>query len=477
MREERWLKAKVLLDRLQYMPWTQYRKTQVINRGIFPLIFYGCNTWRAGKDFLREVRAKCNHSVWGKKQYHLHYLSPLFSGQQYEPSLYVARHRFSALLRLFARHEALVRQVWDQSILAKSYFKGKSRGCISLFQSQLNDLGWAMYPGGRCITHQGWEFSIWQVSTAQFLQVVQQAWEHSLLQHLQLKHNLEDLCSFSAAFSQSPAHPACKFCGQEDTLKHRVYECVGTEHIRQLPQWDEVAALPYSQVLGGLSGLPEELESFHKALDNIQHPDVQPLPDLEGHRFFFTDGSAFDPGNPQALLCSWAVTEAEESSKNNTLRSSGLLPGRKQSVFRAELHAANVAIAMSRKAVIYVDNEATMRRVRQILSGTLYDTELIQHPDRDLLQTTISLLKSRAPGDVHIYWTKSHRSLYDATGSRDLWCIYHNAKADSHAKAAGKLAPLPVLQAQQNLLCKLKQMMEVRANAAVLLRQVMDEFL
>ncbi|CAE7472939.1 Pol [Symbiodinium sp. CCMP2592] len=125
MREERWLKAKVLLDRLQYMPWTQYRKTQVINRGIFPLIFYGCNTWRAGKDFLREVRAKCNHSVWGKKQYHLHYLSPLFSGQHYEPSLYVARHRFSALLRLFARHEALVRQVWDQSILAKSYFKGK----------------------------------------------------------------------------------------------------------------------------------------------------------------------------------------------------------------------------------------------------------------------------------------------------------------------------------------------------------------
>ena len=167
MREERWLKARVLLDRLQYMPWTQYRKAQVINRGILPLVFYGCNTWRAGKDFLREVRAKCNHSVWGKKQYHLHYLSPLFSGQQYEPVLYMAKHRFAALLRLFVRHETLVKQVWDQSINAKSYFKGKSRGCISLFQSQLNDLGWEMYAGGKCVTDQGWEFSIWEISSAQ----------------------------------------------------------------------------------------------------------------------------------------------------------------------------------------------------------------------------------------------------------------------------------------------------------------------
>ena len=132
---------------------------------------------------------------------------------------------------------------------------------------------------------------------------------------------------------------------------------------------------------------------------------------------------------------------------------------------------------MSRKAVIYVDNEATMRRIRQILSGTFHDTELIQHPDRDLLQTAINLLKSRQPGDVQIFWLKAHRSLYDATGSFDLWCIYHNAKADSHAKEAGKSAPLPVLLAQRTLLQKLKQLMDVRSDAAYVLRQTMDEFL
>ena len=63
MRDKRWESAKILLERLQYMPWTTHRKTQILTRGIFPLIFYGCHAWRTGKEFLREVRAKCNHTA------------------------------------------------------------------------------------------------------------------------------------------------------------------------------------------------------------------------------------------------------------------------------------------------------------------------------------------------------------------------------------------------------------------------------
>ena len=204
MRDKRWESAKILLERLQYMPWATHRKTQILTRGIFPLIFYGCHTWRTGKEFLREVRAKCNHTVWGKKQYHLHYLAPLFSGQEYEPATYVARQRFAALLRLYLSHPDMVKQVWDQSIHAKAFYKGKTRGTISLFQHQLNDLGWAMQPGGDCETAQGWRFNIWSITTSQFLERVTESWEYSIQQHLRTKMHLEDMETFSASFSQYP---------------------------------------------------------------------------------------------------------------------------------------------------------------------------------------------------------------------------------------------------------------------------------
>ena len=120
------------------------------------------------RTFLREVRAKCNHSVWGQRSsttsiiYHLCSLASSMNQCFTWPSI-----DLQLSCDFFVRHETLVKQVWDQSINAKSYFKGKSRGCISLFQSQLNDLGWEMYAGGKCVTDQGWEFSIWEISSAQ----------------------------------------------------------------------------------------------------------------------------------------------------------------------------------------------------------------------------------------------------------------------------------------------------------------------
>ena len=58
-----------------------------------------------------------------------------------------------------------------------------------------------------------------------------------------------------------------------------------------------------------------------------------------------------------------------------------------------------------------------------------------------------------------------------------VFTIMPRLTADSHAKEAGKSAPLPVLLAQRTLLQKLKQLMDVRSDAAYVLRQTMDEFL
>ena len=506
LRNDRWLKARVLLDRLQYMPWNAQRKTEVINRGIFPLVFYGCNTWKAGKDYLREVRAKCNHAVWGKKQYHLHYLSPIFSGTNYEPTLHVAKTRFSALLRFYTHHPQLAMDVWDKSLNAGCFFKNRTKGTISIFQNQLRDLNWELHPGGRCVTGQGWQFIIWKITTHQFQQCILESWEYYLLQHLRTKSNLDDLNDFSMLYSQYPKHDDpliqgfmtkvrlgglfpckrtnhmyddqefCPFCGQEDSMYHRVYTCVGTEHIRQSSLWKEVEHFPVSLLLGGLSGPPSELQSFRQQLDSLPHPEIYQLPQTQEPRTFFTDGSAFGCDDIQALLCSWAVTEATYMTKDNVVRCSGLLPGRKQTVFRSELHAINVAIALSDSATIYADNESAVKRAQQIIAGNLADTTLAQHPDRDLLQTTISLIRQKQPGAIKVFWIKAHRCMSEASGDFDVWSIYHNQRADAAAKTAGRDIPLPILQSQKLLLSQIKQLLDARCQAASVLRQVMDEF-
>ena len=507
MRDKRWGSAKILLERLQYMPWTTHRKTQILTRGIFPLLFYGCHTWRSGKEFLWEVRAKCNHAVWGKKQYHLHYLAPLFSGQDYEPATYVARQRFAALLRLYLSHPDMVKQVWDQSIHAKAFYKGKTRGTISLFQHQLNDLGWAMKPGGECETTQGWRFNIWNITTSQFLERVTESWEYSIQQHLRTKMHLEDMETFSASFSQYPtqADPmlegfmrkvrlggmfpyrrrnhvtqedlACPFCGQEDTLAHRAYECVGTEHLRSGPLWSTVEAQSRAQVLGGLFGAPLTLPKFTDALEQLEPPEIYKLPDKDQRRHFFTDGSAFQTGHQKAMVCSWAVTEASDDSNTNVVRAGGILVGMRQTVFRSELHAINAAILLSDCATIYSDNKAAVKRTQQILAGKLSQTLLFQHPDRDLLMTTQKILAGRSPGSIRVVWVKSHRQLYEATGCFDLWCIYHNQKADEAAKSFGKTLPESVSQAQKELVADISARLKAKEASARYLRWVMDEFL
>ena len=207
---------------------------------------------------------------------------------------------------------------------------------------------------------------------------------------------------------------ACPFCGQEDTLAHRAYECVGTEHLRSGPLWSTVEAQSRAQVLGGLFGAPLTLPKFTDALEQLEPPEIYKLPDKDQRRHFFTDGSAFQTGHQKSMVCSWAVTEASDDSNTNVVRAGGILVGTRQTMFRSELHAINAAILLSDRATIYSDNKAAVKRTQQILAGKLSQTLLFQHPDRDLLMTTQKILAGRSPGSIRVVWVQSHRQLYEA---------------------------------------------------------------
>ncbi|CAE7360715.1 unnamed protein product, partial [Symbiodinium sp. CCMP2456] len=504
-RNDRWKRAKVVLDRLQYMPWSAVQKTAVVVRAVLPLVFHGCQNWMAGKEFMNDVRAKMNHSVWGKMRYHLHFLSPLMSGSVFEPAIYVGRCRFAAFMRAFSREEQLIKEVWKLATRSGAFYKNRTRGMVSIFQNQLHGLGWAFCEDGMCTTPRGWSFRIWEISSAQFNDLLMQSWEDNLLQHLHQKENLTDLPSLSVMSTVYPEHSdpliqafmrkvrlgglfannrkahfldehdgACVHCGLKDSLEHRCYHCPGTEHVRARDIWYSLKDKPKSFLLGGLLPRLQLYDDYARRLDELDCQDIQPLPFSETVREIFTDGSARSPKCPFTRLCSWAVTLAETSSERNTVLASGTLVGKRQTVFRAELHAVIIAIMVANRVRVFCDNASVVRDVNRILSSGFAHSFWNAHPDRDLLLTVAKVVSGRSRNDIQVIWTKAHRQPSQAVNFFDLWTIHHNARAD---KAAGAV-PIPqtLVQLRDELQHTLLLDLAERQQAAEFLRAIMDEF-
>ena len=120
----------------------------------------------------------------------------------------------------------------------------------------------------------------------------------------------------------------------------------------------------------------------------------------------FTDGSAINNKCPFLRLCSWAVTYAHDDGPRNTTLCAGILPGRRQTVFRAEFQAVNAAIASVPSANIYTDNQAVAGIVHQLLVNGYGDERWITHPDRDLIHTCARLLSGKQRNAISISWVR-----------------------------------------------------------------------
>ena len=117
----------------------------------------------------------------------------------------------------------------------------------------------------------------------------------------------------------------------------------------------------------------------------------------------------------------------------NELLYSGLLPGRYQTVFRAELYAVIVALAIFKKVHIHSDNSAVAKGINHIIQHGYQDAKWANHPDRDLFKTAANFLRRDGERQVKVEWVKAHRELSEATGTLDLWQIFHNSRADHWA--------------------------------------------
>ena len=135
----------------------------------------------------------------------------------------------------------------------------------------------------------------------------------------------------------------CSFCGEVDTMVHRVYSCPGIEHLRTGELWDGIRNVPHSKLFGALYPKLASVDDLKKLFRDIQHEQIQVCTD-DSEVVFFTDGSVVDNDTNELRVCSWAVTQAVGDGPTNVVKNKSILPGDQQTVFRAELYAEHCCL-------------------------------------------------------------------------------------------------------------------------------------
>ena len=230
----------------------------------------------------------------------------------------------------------------------------------------------------------------------------------------------------------------CPFCQQPDTVQHRCIHCPALapariRHSLIVSKWDQLPVVTTEHLLSSrnphyvrrkraLLALPDLVACFS--------PQVTPTGDWID---FFTDGSVWEPNNPQLSLAAWATV----SATHGCVASMGPLPGLMQNINRAELMAALSAVIWAQenqtKCTIWTDSS-------YVGSGL---AALIQDPyvgsfdsNEDLWQRLKESLQRIPDGYLRVQHVNSHRQIGDSEDPLDDWLIYWNAVADKNAGIA-----------------------------------------
>lgn len=249
----------------------------------------------------------------------------------------------------------------------------------------------------------------------------------------------------------------CKFCQQNDSIKHRHWECEHTAASRAaipLNVLNDILASPPCMQEHGWVPEPVEIRRYKQLLSEV--PDTLqkciPLPDQD-HYDFFCDGTGKDPSMPLVRLVAWGLVLAGvHPTAPHCAVAWGGVPGQWQTVTRAELfafvaavlHAARLWSIRRATSAVWSDCEFIIKRARAIQAGS-FDIQPTT-PDHDMWTVVTQLMP---PADVFtLHHIKSHQN-YQDSDAWVQWACSANDMADQTALMALMSLPSDILEAQQ----------------------------
>eukprot|EP00438_Fugacium_kawagutii_P031921 Skav218985 [mRNA] locus=scaffold1532:496116:500942:- [translate_table: standard] len=247
----------------------------------------------------------------------------------------------------------------------------------------------------------------------------------------------------------------CKFCGEPDSLEHRHWQCSYTTSLREdlsseFLQWLEDQ--PPCTRLRGWTTIPDEVIQFQHSLLQIRDTTDQFfVHGSQGRQYcFFTDGAALAPQQRMCRLASWAWCFSLPGMWDFRLGGMGGVPGRWQTVVRAEILAVvgvlQFCLAYNCGGTIVCDNDLVVKRLRALLSGRQIAEDNLC-ADHDLWQVAGALV-SRLSVSVQVVHIYSHQQGGgDAEAIR--WACRGNDFADWYAQQAVLRLPPDVQDLQK----------------------------
>ena len=252
----------------------------------------------------------------------------------------------------------------------------------------------------------------------------------------------------------TPGDTRCKLCYAEDSLYHRNWECPALEHCRQHvspAQKSELLSMEPATYLQGWFPVPTTLSQFRQKLQQL--PDFtacgiqnkQPISNANALVHYFTDGSCMHPHDKFTRVCGWGVVRASPTDMWDFQPvASGCLPGRHQTIIRAEIvaaaSAAHEAVKEGHPFCIWSDNKRVVSLLTIMLSNPdrVWGNKTCNHDVVNMLASTIRDARDLFQG---VYKVASHQQVTAINDPVERWCFQGNESADRLAAQAFQSQP------------------------------------
>ena len=250
----------------------------------------------------------------------------------------------------------------------------------------------------------------------------------------------DKLCKF-----EEGGLPLCRFCGQADSVEHRVWRCPAFEDVRRPlmpPFFPGLGSLLPCQALHAWVPRPARQIELWASLSAL--PDTSGLFEpweAAGAVDVFVDGSCLMPESPHLRLAAWSITLARHSpSDPPVILNAGLLPGLLQTSVRAEifglLSACRFCRATGAQVRVWCDCLGVVRRATRLLMGSWRVRHNTKNSDLwQLVQDEVGCLAGRLSVQkvtAHVVAEEGHDALMD-------WLTLNNQDADNAARQAQAL--------------------------------------
>eukprot|EP00435_Cladocopium_sp_Y103_P002771 s4965_g1.t1 len=371
------------------------------------------------------------------------------------------------------------------SRLATQQRKRPEVGPCSVVMHRLAQIHWKWDEAGFFRDAWGSPIDLWNQPIQELAQRAAEAWRYHVACQASSRYTFEGMSSCCAAFTlesmpkqprdravlrcamngtfftadhlkhrDTPGDTRCKMCMQPDSLLHRNWECEALAPCRQHMTAKQITTLrqmPAATSLQGWFPTPPALGEFRALLEALppvldgQVSQQIPMPCPSEPLHYFTDGSCLRPHDRLARLCAWGVAMANPHDLwHFEPIASGCLPGRHQTVVRAELAAATVAVVDARMKnhpfCLWSDNQRVVSLLRQ-----MFDQPDRQWSPKTANHDAINALANEFREASHlckgIFKVASHQETQTVMLAAERWSFCGNETADSLAAQAYQSQP------------------------------------